>query len=129
MSGNAMKIVVAVVLFVAAGVMLVVLRSEQDAPALAEDAVMQDLVCTDCGHQFQLSYDNLQQALKAAPPVERPTGGSSAGRTRTSGRRPTPISCPQCNENTAFRAAFCKEHSQYYPAQLADGSRGACPDC
>jgi transcription elongation factor Elf1 len=130
MGGNAIKIVIAVALFVTAGVLFTVLRPSEEAPALAEDVNMQDMVCAQCGHHFQMGYEELLQALKAAPPIERPPDESpSGGRTRTSGRRPTPISCPECNEVSSFRAAFCKDHNQYYPTQLADGSRGRCPEC
>ena len=128
MSKSAVKLGIAVVCFVLAGVLWVTLRPVKEVPKVAEDAKLLDFVCTKCGHHSQHSPEEVQ----AASPAQR--AGSSDGEQRVrggrgAGRKPTTLKCPECGEHAAVAASRCPEHGTYFPQVADDGSRGKCPKC
>ncbi len=129
MSGNLIKVIVAIVLFAAAAVLFFKARGEPETPRLAEDAARPSFVCTQCRHPFNLSLQEAQAAME--PPAPADAGKPSAMHARTANRRVKPkfVACPKCGEIAALRASRCSEHHLHYPTLFPDGSRGACPSC
>ena len=128
MSKSAIKLGIAVVLFLLAGVLWVTLRPVEEKSRVADNAMKPDYVCTKCGQHFQLTYDEM---LAAAPATNsEDSGGEQRVRGgRGASRKPAMINCPKCKEATAQAAIHCAEHDMYYPQFMEDGSRGKCPKC
>ena len=128
MSKSAIKLGIAVVLLLLAGVLWVTLRPVAEKSRVADDAKKLDFVCTKCGQHFQLAYDELLAATP--PPKPEDSGGEQRVRGgRGASRKPAMINCPKCKEATAQAAIHCAVHDTCYPEFMEDGSRGMCPKC
>ncbi len=127
--GNTTKIIIAVVLFVVAGVLFIKFQSGGETSRLADGAKETWVfVCTDCGEHFEMSREEGVAALEAAPVRENPNkpGGQQ---TRASLRRqvlPKLIACQKCGTEAAVRAKKC-EDGAYVPMIKPDGTKGECP--
>jgi hypothetical protein len=128
-SGGMIKLVIAVVLLIAAGTIFTIARRGDSEERKAAQAP-RDLVCTKCGQHFQLPGDQATAAFEAAPQPPPPTQ-TQGPRTRATGgvRPPRMIKCSQCGEMAAVNAVKCEKHNVYYPVTNADGTRGICPQC
>jgi hypothetical protein len=126
------KVVISVVLLLAA--VLIFLGSLGKLPGQTDQAAQaveapRDLICTKCGHHFQLSGKEAIARFDAAPDPKPPADASPRIRAARGNRPPKMIACEKCNEFAAVNAAKCEQHGAYFPKINADGSRGRCPQC
>jgi len=130
MSSNVIKLVIAAVLFVVAGVLIVSFLGDEESARLPDDAKLKPVVflCMECGHHFELSYEEAKSALAAAPERKAPVESGGA-RARSASRRGLPklITCQKCGQAEAVRAKQCGEGDIYVPLYNPDGTKGECP--
>jgi len=125
MGGTNGKIAIVIVAFALAGGIWYWTSRPEPAPEL-KDPTLVDLICEACGEHSQDSPEHLLTVLIKGG-VRTPTEGGGMTRHQAVERPVYP--CPKCNEPTAVMARYCQTHQKYYPAQLAEGGAGKCPDC
>lgn len=127
-----LKLIAAIVLLVAAGVIFVATRGDSEEEKYRKELMKpRDLICTraDCGHSFKLSAEETKAAFDAAPEPAAPS--EEGGRTRRDAvrRPPKMIKCPKCGEESVVLAAKCPTHDVLFPSFMPDGTKGKCPKC
>ena len=121
-SGSTIKVIIAVVLFVIAGVIFVHFRGGSEAAKEMQSP--SDLICTKCNHTYQMAGAEAAAAFKAAPSAPA-AGGSGEGegsgtRFSRSGPAPQMIKCPKCGETSVVHALKCEKHGEFFPAFMPD---------
>jgi len=127
---NAIKVIAALALLAVAGVIYARTGKEDSRLAASRpaDAVPPIWKCGACGHEFTLSFEELDRlsSEQAKMSAETPTEGDGAPRGVS---RAQVVHCPKCKDGVAFMCQKCPDHGVVYPARNADGSRGVCPKC
>ena len=127
--GVGVKVSIIVVALAAAGTIFFVSRREPQA-TVASDAKPVDVLCTSCGHQYQLAFPEFSRQSSVSEPVDEsraPRAG--VGRRRVTRSQEAALTCPSCGAKAARLALHCEKHDKYYAKFNADGTTGKCPDC
>lgn len=129
MSNKTSKVIMAVVLFLVAGLIFIKNRPGSDVASSVNEAP-REFVCTKCNIHFQLPAKEAMAALDAAPePPPLPITDAPRARAMRDSRPPKMIKCTKCGKDAAVSAQKCELHGVFFPLFNADGTRGQCPQC
>ncbi len=110
-------IVIVIACLAAAGIITYVTRSGEGGIRRFAAGEITQLKCNnpDCGHEFEMDQADYLEYLKehAVPGMSVP-----------------PIPCPQCGEDSCFRAIKCEKCGKvFFPNTVEARFEDKCPDC